>query len=383
MRSQCDDPPVWSFPTSVRRRATGCPFSIWPLRIRWLPPAVLPIPGELGSSSVHIQEHWCSLTAGGPLWGDLHAFSGRHASGLPGQLRWGLPLGPFPQLLWWLRVGGDRTDSSRQVVTGHPSGSPWPQESASYGLPQWGGHQQQQEEIWFLRGASLQCSPLHLRSLGQPHHWRVAGGTLPSPWHLHSPPSGSQSPQSVPWIQLCHSSDFTGHGVVQGGKWEGQGTDLHHSWTRHHYALIHQQVWPGDRHSPASLAPKVSPKSSLVKLRFCLFSTIPASTTIMPSYKEWEPLVQSTTTLSSTPKSPKSSTTGFWHLGSANSQNKNCCCCVLKLWCPIASEAQCTITPESWYPITHESQDKSLTYKSWHPIPAQSWHYETCYSTAL
>lgn len=135
----------------------------------------------------------------------------------------------------------------------------------------------------------------------------------------------------------------------------------------------------------SALVPKVSPKSRLVKPRSYLSSTTPASTEIMPSSKELEPLGQSTKypIHPSTPKAPKSSTTGFWHFGSANSQNKNCCLWALKLWCPIAYEAQRTITPESWYPITHEFQDTSPTSESWHPIPAQSWHYETCYSTAL
>lgn len=150
-----------------------------------------------------------------------------------------------------LDFAGGSPGAARWAGMRHPPGSPWPQGSASCGPPQWGGHQQQPEGLWLPMWASPQYSPLHLLPLGLCYHWRTAGGTLPILWYHHSPFVGCQNPQPVPWIQLCHASDFTGHDTAQGGQWRVQETDFYHNCTRYHHYLIHHQTWPRDRHSPA------------------------------------------------------------------------------------------------------------------------------------
>uniref|UniRef100_G3TN55 Inter-alpha-trypsin inhibitor heavy chain C-terminal domain-containing protein n=1 Tax=Loxodonta africana TaxID=9785 RepID=G3TN55_LOXAF len=89
---------------------------------------------------------------------------------------------------------------------------------------------------------------------------------------------------------------------------------------------------PSCPHTPAAMAgagtshpalvSKVSSKSKSMRLQSYLSSTTLASTK-MPNSKELEPLGHSPRTLS-TPKAPNSSITGFWYLGTANSQDETC-----------------------------------------------------------
>lgn len=221
---------------------------------------------------------------------------------------------------WWWQ---DRhRQAGRKAGTWHPPGSLWPQESASCSLPQWGSHQQSQKNSgvpgeWAYNVAHFTCCLWAYTTSGEllRDASKSARRLLATEVLKLSLENNVVTPLTS--LVMVQPKEASGKVRSQISTAAVLGTIMPSSASRRGL---------GTGTAPSALLPKVSPKLGLVKPRSYLSPMAPASTEIMSSSKELEPLGQDTKypIHPSTPQIPKSYTTGFRHFGSANSQNKNC-----------------------------------------------------------